>query len=185
METKLLDEVLPPQKERAENSVVSPMRRPEDRSNMRKVPVIATLETNDPAKFNATGFLAIGEDLERRSREWSKMVRLLQQHREILDSAETERDTVYADLERVIPLVQETARELETAMDAVRGGEEPADLSVLFVKNGEALDQLERLAVSLTGHFLRVRSAWDQYTRSIAIAQRLRAEMHGPASIPA
>ncbi len=184
METKMLDEVLPPQKERAGDSVVSPMRRPEERP-MRKVPVIATLETNDPVKFNATGFLAIGEDLERRSREWSKMVRLLLQHREVLDSAETERDGAYADLQRVIPLVQDTARELEIAMDAVRGGEEPADLSVLFVKNGEALDQLERLAVSLTGHFLRVRSAWDQYTRSIAIAQRLRAEMHGPASIPA
>jgi hypothetical protein len=178
MNTTLLDEVIPP-KDPAPETSVAPFRRAEERANVRKGPVLASLETAEAAKPGATGFLAIGEDLERRSREWSKMVRLLQQHREFLDSAETERDAAYAELESIVPVVQATSRELEAAMDAVRAGEEPSDLSTLFVKNGEALDALERVAVALTGHFLRVRSAWDQYTRSIAIAQRLRAEMHG------
>jgi hypothetical protein len=160
-----------------------PLRRTDDRAFVRKGPLVVGMEAVEPGRSNATGFLAIGEDLERRSREWSKMVRLLQQNREFLDSAETERDAAYAELERVIPFVQETSRELESAMDACRSGEELTDLTNLFVRNGEALDQLERVAVALTGHFLRCRSAWDQYTRNIAIAQRLRAEMQGAGAV--
>ncbi len=168
----------PAQKERPSDHNVAPLRRNDESGAGRKGALFTGPEANDPGHSPATGFVAIGEDLERRSREWNKMVRLLQHQRELLDAAEADRDATYAELERIMPLVQDTARDLETAMDACRAGDGLADLSALFVTNGEALDQLERVSVALTDHFLRVRSAWDQYGRSIAIAQRLRAEMH-------
>jgi hypothetical protein len=39
-----------------------------------------------------------------------------------------------------------------------------------------SLDQLEKVSVALSGHFLRCRAAWEQYARSVENAQRLRGE---------
>jgi hypothetical protein len=121
-------------------------------------------------------YASVGEELERRSREWTAMVRLLEQNRHALDCAEMERDAAYDELARIIPVVQETAKELTTAMDASRGGQPAADLPELFSRNSDALDQLEKVAVALSGHFLRCRTTWEQYARSVENAQRLRGE---------
>src|SRR3954470_12677793 len=115
-------------------------------------------------------------ELERRSREWTAMVRLLEQNRHTLDCAEMERDAAYDELARIVPIVQETAKDLTAAMDASRSGRPSPDLPELFAKNSESLDQLEKVSVALSGHFLRCRAAWEQYARSVENAQRLRGE---------
>src|SRR5215211_273721 len=76
---------------------------------------------------------------ERRSREWTAMVRLLEQNRHTLDCAEMERDAAYEELARILPIVQETAKELTAAMDASRSGRPSPDLPELFAKNSESL----------------------------------------------
>jgi hypothetical protein len=121
-------------------------------------------------------YARVSDELERRSREWTAMVRLLEQNRHTLDCAEMERDAAYDELARIVPIVQETAKELTAAMDASRSGRPSPDLPELFAKNSESLDQLEKVSVALSGHFLRCRAAWEQYARSVENAQRLRGE---------
>ena len=123
----------------------------------------------------------VSEQLERRSREWTAMVRLLEQNRYALDCAEMERDSAYKELVRILPIVQETAKQLTTAMDECRTSESMRDLSALFTKNGDALDELERTAVTLSAHFLRCRTVWEQYAQSVENAQRMRGEAPPPA----
>src|SRR5215218_648755 len=121
-------------------------------------------------------YARVSDELERRSREWTAMVRLLEQNRHTLDCAEMERDAAYDELARIVPIVQETAKDLTAAMDASRSGRPSPDLPELFAKNSESLDQLEKVSVALSGHFLRCRAAWEQYARSVETAQRLRGE---------
>jgi hypothetical protein len=121
-------------------------------------------------------YARVSDELERRSREWTAMVRLLEQNRHTLDCAEMERDAAYDELARIVPIVQETAKDLTAAMDASRSGRPSPDLPELFAKNSESLDQLEKVSVALSGHFLRCRAAWEQYARSVENAQRLRGE---------
>ena len=59
------------------------------------------------------GFQGIGDDLERRSRKSASMVRLLEQHRLFLDSAERERDLLNERLGEIVPEVQESGRALK------------------------------------------------------------------------
>lgn len=141
------------------------------------------LDAGRVARQSAAGFLAVSEELERRSREWTKMVRLLDLNRQHLDAAEAERDAAYSELALIVPIVQQAAQELKTAMEAGRNGEQSPDLATLFSTNGEALDRLERVSVALTGHFLRCRSAWEQYVRSVYSAQQLRAEAQSTTGI--
>ncbi|MDB5513038.1 MAG: hypothetical protein JWR08_2521 [Enterovirga sp.] len=122
-------------------------------------------------------FAAIGEELERRSRQSATMVRLLEQHRQQLQSAEKERDAAYEKLARVVPVVQETAQALREAMDARKIDEDPARMHRLFMLNGRALDELEKVAISLFADFLWVKSAWEQYARTVDEARRLRTTL--------
>ena len=124
----------------------------------------------------AGGFAAVRDDLDRRTRESAHMVRLLEQHRQHLEATERERDAAYDELARIMPMVQDSARELKTAMDQCKAGELGADLASLWLRNGKALEELENVAANLASRFLWCRSAWEQYAKSIVVAQRLRAE---------
>jgi len=127
----------------------------------------------------------VSDELERRSREWTAMVRLLEQNRHTLDCAEMERDAAYDELARIVPIVQETAKELTAAMDASRSGRPSPDLPELFAKNSESLDQLEKVSVALSGHFLRCRAAWEQYARSVenAVVSENEADSEAPVAL--
>ena len=122
-------------------------------------------------------FMAVGEDLERRSRQSATMARLLEQHRYQLQTAERERDAAYDKFSRVVPVVQETAQALREALDARKLDEDPAKMHRLFMLNGRALDELEKVAVTLFADFLWVKSAWEQYARSAEDARKLRASL--------
>ena len=104
------------------------------------------------------------------------MVRLLEQNRQMLEVAETERDGAYVELARTVPAVQESAQRLDAALKAVRGGTPAPDLDGLFKCNGEALSHMEKTAFALSAHFLRCRTAWDQYVGSVQSAERLRRD---------
>ena len=104
-------------------------------------------------------YARVSDELERRSREWTAMVRLLEQNRHTLDCAEMERG-------------EGTHRGdgCEPQRPAVAG---PAGA---VREEQRSLDQLEKVSVALSGHFLRCRAAWEQYARSVETAQRLRGE---------
>lgn len=122
------------------------------------------------------GFRAVGEDLERRSREWTNMVRLLEQHRLHLESAEGERDLLYDRLTEIVPDVQESGRSLKSMLETSKSGEVAGELATHFDKNMRALDELEKVATALNVNFLWCRSAWEQYARSAIRAQQMREE---------
>ena len=128
------------------------------------------------------GFTAVREDLERRSREWTNMVRLLDQHRQQLEAAEKERDAAYLELARLMPTVQDTARDFKTAMERCKAGERGIDLAGLCARNGAALQDLEKVVGALNSQFLSCRSAWEQYARTVVNAQRLRSEMRASSA---
>lgn len=135
-----------------------------------------TAPASRPVRAGSSGYASVSEELERRNREWTAMIRVLEQNRHALESAELERDAAYDELARIVPIVQETGKQLKAAMNATREGQPAADLADLFARSGDALDQLESVSVALSGHFLRCRTTWEQYARSVETAQRLRAE---------
>jgi hypothetical protein len=130
------------------------------------------------------GFAVVREDLERRTREGHTMVRLLDQYRQQLETAERERDASYAELARIVATVQDTARDFKIATERCKAGERGVDLAGLSARNGAALEDLERIAGVLNSHFLSCRVAWEQYARTIVNAQRLRNEIHAADQRP-
>lgn len=120
-------------------------------------------------------FLEIGGDLERRSRRSATMARLLDQHHAQLQTAEKERDEAYEKLARVYPVVQETARALKEAMDSRKVDPDPSRMARLFQLNGRALDELEKVAVTIFADFLWCKSAWELYAKTVGDARELRA----------
>ncbi|NNM72369.1 hypothetical protein [Enterovirga aerilata] len=139
--------------------------------------ITGTEEDPEPADTVWDTFMAVGEDLERRSRQSATMARLLEQHRYQLQTAERERDAAYEKFARIVPVVQETAQALREALDARKLDEDPAKMHRLFMLNGRALDELEKVAVTLFADFLWVKSAWEQYARSAEDARKLRASL--------
>lgn len=125
----------------------------------------------------AGGFRGLGEDLDRRGREWTNMVRVLEQQRLQMEAAEEERDDLYEKLARISPEVQETGRALKSVLDACKSGDVSGDLATQFAKSMRSIEDLEKVAVALSANFLWCRSAWEQYARSVIKAQRLREEV--------
>jgi hypothetical protein len=120
----------------------------------------------------------LSEELHRQSYEWTTAVRLLEQSEHALNCAEMDRHHANEELTRIIPNVLESSKQLSAAIDASRPGHPMPNLKELFVANAKSLEQLEGVATMLSNHFLRYRTAWEQYARSVADAQRLRAEAH-------
>ena len=136
----------------------------------------ALSESVRPPRHIAGGFRQVGEDLERRSREWVTMVRLLDQHRHHLESAETERDRLTARLDEIAPQVLEQGRSLKAMLEASKSGDISGDLAAEFDRSMAGLNELERTATALSANFLWCRSAWEQYARSVIRAQQMRED---------
>lgn len=90
--------------------------------------ITGTEEDRAPSETVWDTFMAVGEDLERRSRQSATMARLLEQHRYQLQTAERERDAAYEKFARVVPVVQETAQALRESLDARKLDEDPAKM---------------------------------------------------------
>ena len=118
----------------------------------------------------------VSAELQRQSYEWTTAVRLLEQSEHALICAELDRHQASEELERIVPVVNETAKQLTAAVDASRPGQPLSNMRELFAAHGKALEQLETAAVGLSNCYLRYRSAWDEYARNVANAQRLRGD---------
>lgn len=125
----------------------------------------------------AGGFTGVADDLDRRSRDWTMMVRLLEQQRLHLETAEMERDRLYKSFEVIIPEVRESGALLETLMSRTKSGDVSGNLSAQFADNLRALDKLENLSRALTANLLWTRSSWEQYARSVIGAQKMREDL--------
>ena len=174
-----LEDIVPGKGRNADSSAAGNMRPVAKNGDDRPAPGKSASEpvSASPATRVEGGFAAVRDDLDRSMQAGASMVRQIVQHRHHLDIAEKERDAAYAELARIVPLVQETARELKTAMDRCKAGELGADLAGTFGKNAAALADLEKTVVTLNGICQWTRSAWDQYARTIVGAQRVRGEM--------
>ena len=153
----------------------------EDKVPSLRVPLDPLAESMRAGHPIEGGFAVVREDLERRTREGHTMVRLLDQYRQQLETAERERDTAYAELARIVATVQDTARDFKIATERCKAGERGVDLAGLSARNSAALEDLERIAGVLNSHSLSCRVAWEQYARTIVNAQRLRGEMRAAA----
>ena len=176
MDANSLEEVESPKETLPEPPAAIPLRRPDERGSRKGSFEQSGGDLVRLGKPSDTGFLAIGEELERRSRAWGNMVRLLEQYRQQLETAEADRDATHAEFGRIVPSVLEAARELKDAMDSTKAGQVSDDIATLFVKNAEALDRLEKVASVLSVRLLWCRTAWEQYAGAITEAQRLRSE---------
>ena len=123
------------------------------------------------------GFRGVAEDLDRRGRDWAMMVRLLEQQRLHLETAEAERVRLYQSLEAILPAVRASGQVLEETIENTKSGDVSANLSALFVENLRTLDELENVSKALTANLLWTRSSWEQYARSVIGAQKMREEL--------
>jgi hypothetical protein len=124
-----------------------------------------------------TSFADLGHVLEQRSREWTAMVRQLDQHRQHLTFAQAEQDLVYEQLARIVPVVQDTYRSLKAAIEARESGTAGSGIEEMAAMNTRALEELEKIAGTLNAQAIWYRSAWEQYSHSAENAQRLRSQM--------
>lgn len=123
------------------------------------------------------GFTGVAADLDRRSRDWTMMVRLLDQQRMLLETAEKERNRLYSALQAILPGAISTGRSVDEALEKTKNGDVSSNLSSLFSDNLRELDQLENISKALTANLLWTRSSWEQYARSVLGAQKMREEL--------
>jgi hypothetical protein len=135
-----------------------------------------------PKAPGTASFFDLRHVLEQRSREWTTMVRQLEQHRQHLSGLEAEQTATYEQLERIVPVVQGTFRTLKASIEAKKSGEAAAEIDEVAAVNARALEELEKLAGTLSTQAVWFRSAWEQYARTIESAQRLRTQLDNPIS---
>lgn len=132
---------------------------------------------DEPVRFPrriAGGFLELEGEMGRRGREWTRAVRLLEQHRMQVESAESERDALHESLNGLMPEVQDSGDALSSMLEKSKSGDVPGNLTAQFDKSMRALEELEETAAALNANFLWVRSAWEQYARSLIQVQKMR-----------
>lgn len=134
-------------------------------------------DTERPSRRIPGGFSGLAGDLERRVRDWSNMLRVLEQERPQVEAAQAKYAASRQSLARVVAEAQEAGQVLEAMLEKTMAGDVSEDLGVQFTKNLEALDELESVAQALTANLLWIRSSWEQYARSIIRAQKMREKM--------
>jgi hypothetical protein len=135
-----------------------------------------------PKAPGTASFFDLRHVLEQRSREWTTMVRQLEQHRQHLSALEAEQSATYEQLERIVPVVQGTYRTLKASIEAKKSGEAAAEIDEVAAVNARALEELEKLAGTLSTQAVWFRSAWEQYARTVENAQRLRTQLDHPSA---
>lgn len=120
------------------------------------------------------GFLGVSTDLDHQSKEWRTVVRLLRQQRLQVEAAEADRDRLYETLELRVPAAQDSGRDLRSLLETTKRGDISGDLSAAFARNERTLEELETVVDALSANLLGLRSAWEQYARTIIRAQSMR-----------
>lgn len=141
---------------------------------------VATDSSADSTRLPRTiagGFRGIGDDLERRAREWRGVVRLLQQQGPQFEASEAERERLQEQLGRVVAEINENSRSLKSLLAATKNGDASGNLSAGFAKSAATLEDLETIAEQLSTNLAAVRSNWEQYARTVIRAQKMRDEL--------
>lgn len=125
----------------------------------------------------AGGFRGLGDDLERRARDWRSAVRLLQQQGPQFEYCEAERERLYEQLGRVVTEVNDSGRALRAGLTATKNGDASGNLAATFTRNMAALEELESISEALATNLAAVRSTWEQYARTAIRAQKMRDEL--------
>ena len=125
------------------------------------------------------GFEGITEDLDRQSRDWTMLVRLIEQQRMQLEMTEQERLRLFDLLEAALPKLRETGRALDGAVERTKQGDVTSNLSARFAEHLRDLDDLDNVGRALSANLLRLRSNWEQYARSVLSAQKMREKIRG------
>lgn len=126
---------------------------------------------------SGTSFADLGHLLEQRSREWAAMVRELERRRQHLAFAQAEQDLACEQLGRIVPVVQDTYRSLKAAIEARQAGITGSPIDEMAAMNARALDELEKLAGTLSAQASWYRSAWEQYLQVAEGARHLRGRL--------
>ncbi|KAA2242296.1 hypothetical protein [Salinarimonas soli] len=126
------------------------------------------------------GFRGVNDELDQRSREWRSTVRLLNQQRLHVETAEAERDRLYEALNRIATEAQESGRSLKSVLDTTKDGDISGDLAAQFVRSQRALEDLETVSEALSTNLSGLRSVWEQYARTIIRAQKMRDDPKAP-----
>jgi hypothetical protein len=120
--------------------------------------------------------------LEQRSRQWSSVLRLLEQQRVQIQTVEAERDAEYQKLGAAVEAVEQALRAVRAATDLTKDARPAGEIDKVIEHNRATLDQLETVAANLNTKFLAWRSAWAQYAQTYDTSKRMRADME--ARIP-
>jgi chromosome segregation ATPase len=115
--------------------------------------------------------------LEQRSRQWSSVLRLLEQQRVQIQTVETERDGEYQKLAAAVEAAEQAMRAVRAATDLSKDARPAAEIEKIIEHNRVTLDQLETVAANLNTRFLAWRSAWAQYAQTYDTSKRMRADM--------
>lgn len=128
------------------------------------------------------GFEGVGNDLDRRARDWRNTYRLMEQQRPLLEAAEAERDRLYDALDKAVGSVKESNRVFKDAIQSTKGGDISSDLAPQFNRCLNGLDELESVAAAMTVNMMNIRTCWEQYARTIIRAQKMRDELRESTS---
>jgi chromosome segregation ATPase len=120
--------------------------------------------------------------LEQRSRQWSSVLRLLEQQRVQIQTVEAERDVEYQKLSAAVEQAEQALRAVKAATDLTKDARPASEIDKIIEHNRATLDQLETAAANLSTKFLAWRSAWSQYAQTYDTSKRMRADME--ARIP-
>ncbi len=138
--------------------------------------VVAETVSRLPRRI-AGGFAGVGNDLDRRAREWRNTYRLMEQQRPHLEAAEAERDRLHDALERALAEVKDSNQIFKEAIHRTKEGDVSSDLGPQFARCLDGLDELESVTEALTVNMLNIRTCWEQYARTIIRAQKMRDEL--------
>jgi exonuclease VII small subunit len=116
---------------------------------------------------DVAGQNSVVELLERHNREWKKAFDLLERNRANLIEAEEQVSTLHIQLEVLVPIVQQSEQDLQSAMVRPGAFEFSPAMMALFDGSSTAIEQLEALVRALAEHLARRRTAWEQYCQTI------------------
>lgn len=137
---------------------------------------VSIAEQADPAKASDST-AELHSFLERRSRQWSTNVRLLEQHRQLVLSVEAERESEYARLRAIVESAEQSLRAVRAATDPQTENRVFGELEKVLENNRLTLEQLETIAASLNTNFLAWRAAWFQYAQTYEATKKIRMEI--------
>lgn len=111
--------------------------------------------------------------LEQHNRAWTRAFGQLEQHRAALSEVEEQVHALQAELDVLLPIVQQAEQDVQTALVRPGAFERASGMETLLGSGISAAEQLAGLAQTVAEHLARRRSAWEQYCTSLEEVRRV------------